>query len=153
MFWLSSQSTDANVQLHGKRLIERRRLFQPSQVHFGWVFPVLCATPSFFDPPKSCDELLCFVKIYVSDVQVVYSILMYSFIWVVTRRSADRSIKSVWEVARRREEHSIKSVLEVTGRREERSTKSVLEVTRRREERSIKRYQERIRSYWKTWRV
>ena len=60
-------------KLQGKRLIERRLLVQPSQVHFGWVFPVFCATVSFLDPSKSCDKLLCFVKISVSDVQVVAS--------------------------------------------------------------------------------
>ena len=66
--WALNRKT---IKLHGKRLTERRQLFQPSQVHFDWFFPVFCVSASFFDPWKSCDELLCFVKMYVSDVQVV----------------------------------------------------------------------------------
>ena len=57
---------DSN-QLHGKRLRERRLLFQPSHVYFFCFFSMLCALASFFDPWNSCDELLRFLgaKVFI----------------------------------------------------------------------------------------
>ena len=142
-------------QLLGKRLTERRLLFQPSLVHFGWVFPVLCASASFFDLSKSCGQLLYFVNIYVSDFHVVvfssFEDLGQIFIYIFRCRGLrpqsvqpllyqhiDSWVKkwSDWkkwrvEATGRSEESSLKSVLEVTGRSEERSIKSYLEVTGR----------------------
>ena len=50
------------VEQLGKRLTERRLLFQPSQVHFGWVFPGFCASASFFDPSKILRQTTLFCE-------------------------------------------------------------------------------------------
>ena len=70
--WMFNMDIICNYMVNMVYAADRTRtLFQPSQVHFSWVFQVCCASALFFDPSKSCDELLRFVIFFASDFQVV----------------------------------------------------------------------------------
>ena len=125
-----------------------RTLFQPSQVHFSWVFQVCCASALFFDPSKSCDELLRFVIFFCvwlpgSSIFFIWGFGSNFYIHLSVQRTETKVCAQLlyqhidfwvkkwsdwkkWrvEVTGRSEERSIKSVFEVTGRSEERASRS-----------------------------